>query len=146
MRFVLLLSLLALAACDTLNVAPPPPAEVRAGEGLVFTTDRDTYRRGQTAQLELHNARQDTLMTGVVECAQLEVWDGSVWGPAREREGRVCIALGVYLTPGRTLRGAVPLRVPAGTYRATHSLVPTGGPEAEERETVIAVTPPFRVR
>ena len=119
MRLIAALLVLAAAGCDTAPFADASP--IGTGE-MAFTADRDAYRRGDTAALTLRNLSADTLTTGVLECAFLEVWDGEAWTIRASDNGRACIEIAVVLAPGETLTGAVELDVPDGSYRFVHGL------------------------
>lgn len=127
-----------LSACgSTLRPAEAPYIP----EGLLLTADRMEYERGDSARLLLRNGSQNAAQTGVLACAQLETWNGEGWAPSPVGNDRACILVLETLRSGGAMTGAVPLDVPAGTYRLTQSI------GFEERSTgVVSATSPFRVR
>jgi hypothetical protein len=125
MRPVLLSAslLLVLAACDTL--APLTTSEAIVRDGLSLQTDKEAYQSGEVAQVTLRHAGTGRYVSGVLECARLERWDGEGWEPVDM--DRACIMIAVYTEPGTEQTAGIPLDVPRGTYRITHGLSLDGG-------------------
>ena len=119
-RLTLALILLAAAGCDAAGPLVTTAPVVAAGMG--FTTDRDAYRRGDTATLLLRNVSADTLTMGVLECATLESWAGTAWTARPSDNDRACIEIARVLAPGETMDGRIALDVPEGSYRFVHGL------------------------
>lgn len=123
MRSLLAFPVLALllASCDTLAGPRSDDGPVRAA-GVSLDADRTRYDNRDEVRLTLRNDGAATYTTGVLECAELERWDGTAWVPSRMRDDRACIAIGLFLEPGQTIDGTPRLNVPAGSYRFTVSL------------------------
>ena len=116
MRALLLVPLLALAACDALQ---PFPAEggVRAG-AVGLAADADAYERGDTVELTLRNGGFRTVETGVMGCAALEQRTDAGWTSDIDYNDRACVLPLVVVEPGETYSGSLVLDgVDAGTYR-----------------------------
>ncbi len=133
----LLFAALGVSACTTVQ----PPGAPYIPDGLLLTADRMEYGRGDSAQLLLRNGASAVAQTGVLECAQIEAWQGGTWATSPVGNDRACILILATIQPGETMTGTVPLDVPAGTYRLTQSV----GFEDQDAG-VVAATAPFRVR
>ena len=119
MRTLPLVLLLGLVACDTVETFPP---EAGVGlEGVTLATDRDSYNNRSTVGLTLRNDGAEQVLTGVLECAQIERRTDAGWTLDLDLNDRACIAIGIILEPGDDLEGEVDLGdvggVPGGTYR-----------------------------
>lgn len=136
--------LLVASACAVPTMLSPPDAAPVTDGGLTLTADAETYRRGDTARLVLRNASEATYEGGVLGCAGTERWDGDAWTVFPD--DRACIAMLVGLEPGRTLEADLPLDVPPGVYRLTHTMSRRAvGVGAEVGTTVTVATAPFTV-
>jgi hypothetical protein len=119
MRALALLSLLALAACDTAAVYPPE-GPVHAS-GLALTVDRTSYDRGDDVALSLRNDGDVPVYTGILGCALLERRTEAGWSSDLAFNERACIAIAVEIEPGESLDGTLALDgVRTGTYRFRH--------------------------
>ena len=107
-------ALVLLAGCADTPFTDAAPV---GADGITFTADQTRYGNGDEAHLTLRNGSDETLTTGVLECAGLERWDGSEWAFSPEGNDRACIELAVVLEPGDSLGGDIQLDVPDGTYR-----------------------------
>lgn len=110
-----------LAGCDTVAGPRSDDGPVRQA-GVSLDADRTLYDDGDEVHLTLRNDGSATYMTGVLECAELERWDGTAWVPSRMRDDVACILIGLYLEPGQSIDGTPRLNVPAGSYRFTVAL------------------------
>ena len=116
MRIFALVSLLALAACDTVAVFPPEGAIVVNGFSLV--TDRTVYDNGSDVTLTLRNDGPVQGEMGVLGCAILEQRTEAGWTAALDRNDRVCILMMVGVSPGQEIVAVADLDgVRDGTYR-----------------------------
>ena len=122
MRHVLLLSLLILAACDTVETFPPEAGV--ALEGVTLTADRSMYDNDDEVGLTLRNDGAARVETGVLGCAALERRTDAGWVRDAALNDRPCILLLVVLEPGDLEGGSVDLDAvggaPDGTYRFVH--------------------------
>lgn len=140
MRLLLLAVVAPLLVAGCNSAGPLVDAAPVSSAGLTLTADQNAYDRGETARLVLRNGGTATATTGILECAQFERWTGSAWETSPDGNDRACILLAVVLAAGETLTGAVPLDVPAGSYRLTQSV------SVEGADTGVAVsTGSFRV-
>lgn len=120
MRFAALLSLLALAACDTTSAIFPPQSGIAVGD-VELAADRDAYRAGQEITLTLSNGSASRVETGVMGCATLEKQTSEGWSQDVPYNDRACILPIVVVEPGETFSGTLVLDpVDEGTYRFRH--------------------------
>ena len=119
MRALLLVPLLALAACDALQVFPPEES-VRAGE-VDLVTSADAYARGDTVELTLRNGGSRTVETGILGCSTLEQRTDDGWTADLDYNDRACALPLVVVKPGETYSESLVLDgVDPGTYRFVH--------------------------
>jgi hypothetical protein len=117
-----LLAILVLAAFTCQPPAGEPfPTEPRAAgepEGML-TTDRNSYRAGQTATLRLHNLLDHDI--GYNLCfSTLEQNVNGAWVDSPIQDDRICTAELRILPPGETATfdgATIPSDLPPGEYR-----------------------------
>jgi hypothetical protein len=143
---IFLLMLFAVATCQpTAPRAPDEPAPEQTAatrEGIVLTTDRQTYAPGQTLRLILRNETQHPL--GYNLClSTLERREGEQWVAVPPDPDEICTTHLAVLLPGGethydfTLAAALP----AGQFRYRTSIENMG-----TNQTAPHTSPPFQVQ